>query len=105
MNSYTASEFIDPEVFIVTKDSRNGSVTKDTTRSYQGPHHALRGGILARISELKLPADFPNLKWVTTGPHKLSTSTAILRHIGEPNDPQAMLEQLKLSKTDPTRWP
>jgi hypothetical protein len=42
---------------------------------------------------------------VTTRPHELAIAPKVLRHICNPKDPQARLEQLKLSKTDPSTWP
>jgi hypothetical protein len=50
------------------------------------------------------PADFPVLWWVTTGPHELATTPAELRHFCNQKYPQVRLEQLKLSKTDPSTW-
>jgi hypothetical protein len=52
-----------------------------------------------------LPANFSVLWWVAVGPHKLATAPVILRHFYNQKDPQASLEQLKLSKTDPSTWP
>jgi hypothetical protein len=50
------------------------------------------------------PADFPVLRWVIAGPHKLATALAVLRHFCNQKDPQVRLEQLKLSKIDPPMW-
>jgi hypothetical protein len=68
----------------------------------QGPHRALRCEVLDNSLELGLPADFLVLRWVTTGPHKLATTTAVLGHLYSKSDQQARLEQLKLNKTDPS---
>jgi hypothetical protein len=84
------------------KDSR--SDTRDDTQRYKGPHRALRCEVLDGSSELGPPADFPILRWVATGPQKLATSPAVLRHFCNKKDPQARLEQLKLSKTDLSMW-
>jgi hypothetical protein len=63
-----------------SKFKHSGSDTKDGTRRYKGPHLALRCEILGNSSELMLPADFPILRWVTTGPHKLAAAPTLLRH-------------------------
>jgi hypothetical protein len=75
---------------------------KDGTQQYKGPHQALRCEVLDNSSELGPPVDFPVLQWVTTGPHKHVTTPAVLKHFCKQKDPQARLEQLKLSKTEPS---
>jgi hypothetical protein len=77
---------------------------KDGTRRYKGPHRALRCEVLNSSSELRPPANFPVLRWVATRPHELVTAPAVLSHFCNQNGPQARLEQLKLSKTDPSTW-
>jgi hypothetical protein len=42
---------------------------------------------------------------VATGPHKLAITSTVFRHLCTQKDPQARLEQLKLSKVDPSIWP
>jgi hypothetical protein len=88
-----------------SKFKHNGSDTKDGTRRYKGPHGALRCEVLNDSSELESPADFLVLGWVTIGPHKLVTAPTVLRNFCNQKDPQARLEQLKLSKTDLSTWP
>jgi hypothetical protein len=75
---------------------------KDDTQQYKGLHRALRCEILDISLEVRLPADFPVLQWVTIGPHKLAAAPVVLRHFCNQKDPQTKLEQLKLSKTDPS---
>jgi hypothetical protein len=87
------------------KFKHSGSDTKDGTQRYKGPHRALRCNVLESSSELRPPADFPVLRWVATRPHKLATTPAVLRHFCNQKDPQARLEELKLSKIDPSTWP
>jgi hypothetical protein len=67
-------------------------------------YRALRCGVLDGSSELGLPTDLPILRWVATGPHELITPPIVLGHICKPKDPQANLEQLKLSKTHSSTW-
>jgi hypothetical protein len=43
-------------------------------------HQALRCEILDSSSELRLPADFSILRWVTIVPHKLVAAPTIHRH-------------------------
>jgi hypothetical protein len=74
---------------------------KTGTRRYKGPHRALRCGVHDRFSELELPTDFLVLWWAATGPHEYAKTPAVLKHFYNKKDPQARLEQLKLSKTDP----
>jgi hypothetical protein len=88
-----------------SKFKHSGSETKDDTRRYKGSHRALRCEVLDSSLELRLPADFPILRWVAIGSHKLATTPAVLRHFCNQKDPQVRLEQLKLSKTDPSMWP
>jgi hypothetical protein len=85
-----------------SKFKHSGSNTNDGTRRYKGPHRALRCKVLDSSSELRLAANFPVLRWVTTGPHKL---VAALQHFCNQKDPQVRVEQLKLIKTDPATWP
>jgi hypothetical protein len=85
-----------------SKFKHSGSHTKDGTQRYKGPHRALRCKVLNSSSELRSLADFPVLGWVTTGPHELATAPALLRHFCNQKYPQVRLEQLKLSKTDPS---
>jgi hypothetical protein len=80
----------------------SGMIQKTSTRWYKGPHRALRCKVLDSSSELELPADFLVLGWVTTWLHELAKAPTVLRHFYNQNDPQAKLEQLKLSKTDPS---
>jgi hypothetical protein len=54
---------------------------------------------------MRSPRLFASLRWVATGPHKLTTTPVVLGHICKPEDPQTRLEQLNLSKTDPSMWP
>jgi hypothetical protein len=61
-----------------SKFKHSGSDTKDNTRRYEGLHRALRYEVLDSTSELRLPADFPVLRWVTIGPHKLAAAPAVL---------------------------
>jgi hypothetical protein len=103
MNSYITSEYIDHEVLAVVKYIAE-ALQKYCIRRYKGPHRALRCRVLDGSSELRLPADLQVLRWVTTRPHELTTTPAILGHICKPKDPQANLEQLKLSKTDSPMW-
>jgi hypothetical protein len=88
-----------------SKFKHGESDTKDGTRQYKGPHRALRCKVLNNSSELRLPADFPVLWWVTSGPYKLAAAPAVLQHFCNQKDPQARIEQLKLNKTDPSTWP
>jgi hypothetical protein len=88
-----------------SKFKHSGSDTKDGTRRYKGPHRALRCEVLDSSSKLEPPTDFSVLWWVATGPHELATATTILSHFCNQKDLQARLEQLKLSKTDPSTWP
>jgi hypothetical protein len=85
--------------------TRSQSDTKTSTRWYKGPHHALWCGVHSSSSKQGLPANFPVLRWVTAGPYKLATTSKIFRHLCTQKDPQARLEQLKLSKADPSTWP
>jgi hypothetical protein len=62
------------------KFKHSGSDTKDNTRRYKGLHRALRCEVLDSSSELRLPADFPVLRWVAIGPHKLAAPPTVLRH-------------------------
>jgi hypothetical protein len=87
-----------------SKFKYSGSDTKDCTRRYKGMHQALRCGVLDSSSELGSLANFTVLRWVTTGPHELATAPAVLRHLCNQKDPQARLEQLNLSKIDPSTW-
>jgi hypothetical protein len=50
-----------------------------------------------------LPSLFPFLVLVT-GSHPFATAVAILRHLCIQLNPQEKIEQLKLSKTDPSTW-
>jgi hypothetical protein len=84
-----------------SKFKYSGSDTKDGTQRFKGPHRALKCEVHDNSSELGPPADFPVLGWVATGPHELATTPAVLKHICNPKDRQARLEQLNLSKTDP----
>jgi hypothetical protein len=88
-----------------SKFKHSGSDTKDGTRRYKGLHRALRCEVLDSSSELRLPVDFLILRWVTIGPHKLATVHAVPQHFYNQKDPQVRLEQIKLSKTDPSTWP
>jgi hypothetical protein len=87
-----------------SKFKHGGSETKDGTRRYKGPHRALRCEVLDSSSELRLLADFLVIRWVVIGPHKLATAPVVLRHFCNQKDPEAMLKQLKLSKTDLSTW-
>jgi hypothetical protein len=73
------------------------ALQKTGTRHYKGSHRALICGVLDRSSELGLSADFPVLRWVASGPHELATAPAVPKHFCNQKDPQARLEQLKLS--------
>jgi hypothetical protein len=88
-----------------SKFKHGGSDTKDETRRYKGLHRALRCEVLDSSSEIRLPADFSILRWVAIGPHKLATAPTVLRYFCNQKDPQARLEQLKLSKTDSSTRP
>jgi hypothetical protein len=88
-----------------SKFKHSGSDTKDCTRCYKGQHRDLRCGVLDTSSELGPPADFLVLWWVTTGPHELASAHVVLRHFYNQKDPQASLEQLKLSMIDLSTWP
>jgi hypothetical protein len=88
-----------------SKFKHSVSDTKDGTQRYKGPHRALRCEVLDSSLELRLPANFLVLRWVAIGPPKLATAPAVLGHFCNQKDPQAWLEQLKLSKTDPPTWP
>jgi hypothetical protein len=68
-------------------------------------HQALRCEVLDSSLELGPSADIPILQWVTTGLHELVTAPTVLRHFCNQKDPQARIEQLNLSKTDPSMWP
>jgi hypothetical protein len=68
-------------------------------------HRALRCEVIDSSSKLGLPADFPVLGWVTTRPHELAIAPTVLSHFCNQKDPQPRLEQLKLSKTNPSTWP
>jgi hypothetical protein len=83
--------------------SPSGSVTKDSTRRYKGLHKALRCGVFDHSLELGLQADFSVLRWVVIGPHELTTTPVVLSHFCNKKDPEVRLEQLKLSKTDPSK--
>jgi hypothetical protein len=83
-----------------SKFKHNGCDTNDGTRRYKGLHQAIRCEVLDNSSDLRLPADFPILRWVAIGPHKLVASPAVLRHFCNQKDSQSRLEQLKLNKTD-----
>jgi hypothetical protein len=63
-----------------SKFKHSGSDIKDDTRRYKGPHQALICEVLASSSELRLPANFAVLQWVTIGSHKLAAAPAVLRH-------------------------
>jgi hypothetical protein len=65
---------------------------------------ALQKTSLNCSSELGPPANFSVLQWVATGPHKLAIAHVVLWHICNPKGPQARLEQLNLTKTDPSMW-
>jgi hypothetical protein len=55
-------------------------------------------------SRHQVPGDIPILRF-TVGPHELATTPAVLRHLLYTQlNLQAKLEQLKLSKTDPSMW-
>jgi hypothetical protein len=88
-----------------SKFKHGGSEIKDGTQRYKGPHRALRCEVLDSSSELRLPADFLVIRWVAIGPHKLATAPVVLWHFCNLKDPEAMLKQLKLSKTDLSTWP
>jgi hypothetical protein len=47
----------------------------------------------------------PQVLELANWPHKLATIVAILRHLCTQLNSQARLEQLNLSKTDPSTWP
>jgi hypothetical protein len=87
-----------------SKFNHGGSDSKDGTRRYKGSHRALRCEVLDSSSELRLLADFIVLRWVAIGPDKLDTTAVVLRHFCNKKDPQARLEQLKLSKTSSSMW-
>jgi hypothetical protein len=87
-----------------SKFKHSGSDTKDGTHRYKSSHRALRCEVLNNSSELGPLANFPVLRWVTTEPHELAIATAVLRHFYNQKDPQARLEQLNFSKTDPSTW-
>jgi hypothetical protein len=57
------------------------AIQKTSTRRYKGPHRALRCEVLDSSLELGLSVDFPVLRRVATGPHKLATATAVLSHL------------------------
>jgi hypothetical protein len=80
-------------------------IQKTGTQLYKGLHRALRCEVLDSSLELGLPADFPVLRCVTTGPHKLVTAPAVLGHLCNQKDPQVRLEQLELSKTNTSTRP
>jgi hypothetical protein len=103
MSSWITSEYADHEMFEVVKHIAE-ALQMTSTWCYMGPHWALRCGILVRSLELRLPADFPVLRWVTTGPHELAITPTVLRHFYNQKDPQARIEQLKLSKIDLSTW-
>jgi hypothetical protein len=63
-----------------SKFKHSGSDIKDSTRRYKGPHQALTCEVLNSSSELRPLANFPILRWVTIGPHKLAAVLAVLRH-------------------------
>jgi hypothetical protein len=65
--------------------------TKDGTQRYKGPHRALRYEVLDNSLELRLPTDFPVLRWVVIGPHKLAATPAVLQQFCNQKDPQAKL--------------
>jgi hypothetical protein len=69
-----------------SKFKHSGTDTKDITRWYKGPHRSLRCEVLDSSSELR-----SQLTSQSSG--------------GSPKDPQARIEQLKLSKTDPSTCP
>jgi hypothetical protein len=58
----------------------------------RSPHCCSRGGLPSLFSVLGLATD----------PYPFATTVAILRHVYTQLNPQAKLEQLKLSKTDPS---
>jgi hypothetical protein len=63
-----------------SKFKHGGSEIKDGTQRYKGPHRALRCEVLDNSSELRLPADFPIIQWVTIGPHKLVAAPTVFWH-------------------------
>jgi hypothetical protein len=87
-----------------SKFKHSESDKKDGTQRYKGLHRALRCKVLDSSSELGPLADFPVLRWITTGPHELATAPVVLKQFCNQKDPQARLEQLKLSKTDLPTW-
>jgi hypothetical protein len=81
----------------------NGSDTT-LTRQYKGLHRALRCEVHGGSSKLRAPVDFPVFRRVIVGPHKFTAAATILKHLYTQLMLQAKLEQLKLSKTNPSMW-
>jgi hypothetical protein len=69
-----------PKIRVITLILILHQSTQIALQIYKGPHQALRCGVLDHSSELRLPADFPVLRWVVTGPHELATTLAVSRH-------------------------
>jgi hypothetical protein len=80
MHSSITSEYIDNEVFEVSKHIAE-AIQKTSTRRYKGPHRALGYEVLDRSSELGLLVDFSVLRRVTAGPYKLATTSTVFRHL------------------------
>jgi hypothetical protein len=68
------------QIMKCSKFKHSRSDTKDGTQRYKGLHRALRCKVLDNSLELRPPADFPVLRWVTTGPHEFATAAAVLGH-------------------------
>jgi hypothetical protein len=73
------------------------------TQQYKGPHRALGCQDLGGSSKLQLPIDLPIFRR-DAGPHKFAAAPAILGHLCTQLILQVKIEQLKLSKTDPSTW-
>jgi hypothetical protein len=72
------------QIMKCSKFKHSGSVTKDCTRCYKGPHRALRCEVPNSCLELGSLAGIPLLRWVATMPHKLATAPAVLKHFCNP---------------------
>jgi hypothetical protein len=67
-------------------------------------HRALRCKLLGGSSRGQLPRHLPVL-WRRAEPNKLTAATIELKHVLYTQNPQAKLEQLKLSNSYLSTWP
>jgi hypothetical protein len=70
----------------------------------KGLNPAIRCKVHGGSSKLRLPVEFPSVRWIVIGSHELSITAAILSHLYTHLILQVKFEQLKLSKTDLSMW-